>query len=150
MQDTADDSATGRSCELDLFWLPVHCYSAASSTVAARKGLLGPCAKLYFPCNPIAETDQAILAGDRVGTARTGHAGAWPRIGRAESRQPHDCSHIPSSPERSHCRELANPNTVGIRASDESTLTLPMLLTQHLKIAGITKAEVRPRLVWDE
>lgn len=37
--DAASDSATGRSCELDLFLLTSrHCYS----TVAAGKGQLGP------------------------------------------------------------------------------------------------------------
>ena len=95
--------------------------STASSIVATRKGLLGSCTKLYFPCNPIAEPEQAFLAQDCVGTARTGHAGVWPRIGSAESRRPHKSSHIPSSPDWSHCTELANPNAAGIWASDEFT-----------------------------
>ena len=98
-----------------------HCYSTASFAVATGKGLLDPCAKFYFPCNPVAEADQAILAGNGVGTARTGHVGLLPRIGNAESRRPHDSSHTPSSPDGSHCMELANPNTAGIWASDEST-----------------------------
>lgn len=89
--DTADDSATGRSCELDLFWLLVI-IATLLPALATGKGLFGPCAKLYFLHNPIAETGGAILAGDGVGTARTGHAGVWPSTGSTESRRPRDCS----------------------------------------------------------
>lgn len=50
--DAASDSATGRSCELDLFLLTNrHCYS----TVAAGKGQLGP-VPLPAPKGPVAQS----------------------------------------------------------------------------------------------